>query len=117
METRAPRPFADTTRNLRHGAFLDECAEALQAVVAEVEKTGKSGKLVVELTVKPASKTQGAVTVLDKITTKLPQLPAGETILFVTNENNLVTQDPRQAKMDLRVVEGSQPTQLKQIAQ
>jgi len=109
------RPFFDTARDIRRGQFLEDCAEELQRVVASVEDTGKPAKLVIEIAIKPASKNQGAVTLADKITTKLPQLPAGETILFVTNENNLVASDPRQAPLDLKVAPATAPAELKTV--
>jgi len=99
------RPFFDVARDIRRGAFIDEMADAIQQVVASVEETGKAGKVIVEIAVAPASKGQGAVKVADKITLKLPALPAGETIMFVTPDNNLVANDPRQSTLELKTVE------------
>lgn len=106
-----PRPFFDTLRDIRRGNLLEESADKLQEVVSAVEETGKSGKLIIEITVTPASKGQGAVKVADKITAKLPTLPVGETIMFVTTDNNLVANDPRQRSLELRSVEqaGAEP--------
>jgi hypothetical protein len=98
------RPFFDTARDIRRGQFLEDCTDELHKVVAAVEETGKAAKLVIEISIKPGSKAQGAVIIADKITAKLPSLPAGETILFVTNENNLVANDPRQTKLDLKEI-------------
>ena len=89
---------------MRHGNFLDECSDNLQAVIAAVEETGKGGKLLIEISIAPASRGQGAVKVSDKITAKLPQLPNGETIMFVTPDNNLVSTDPRQQTLELKSV-------------
>lgn len=108
-----PRPFFDTARDIRRGQFLEDCADEMQKVVAAVEETGKSGKLVIEIAIKPASKGQGAVMVADKISAKLPQLPVGETILFVTPENNLVATDPRQKSIELKEVAAAPVTDLK----
>jgi hypothetical protein len=107
------RPFFDVARDLRRGEFIDECGDELQKVIAAVEETGKAGKLVIEITVAPASKGQGAVKVADRITAKLPQLAAGETIMFVTPDNNLVANDPRQAKLDLKSVDTKSEAPLK----
>jgi len=106
------RPFFDVARDIRRGAFIDEMADAIQQVVASVEETGKAGKVLVEISVAPASKGQGAVKVADKITLKLPALPAGETIMFVTPDNNLVANDPRQSSLELKTVE-VKPQELK----
>lgn len=113
------RPFFDTARELRRGEFLDECADGLNAVVNAVEETGKAGKLVIELTIKPASKGQGAMIVADKITPKLPALPAGETVLFATPEGNLQANDPRQGNLELKSIPAAAattPTELRQVA-
>jgi hypothetical protein len=103
-----PRPFFDTAREIRRGQFLEECADKMQEVIAAVEESGKVGKLVIEIAVAPASKGQGAVKVADKVSVKLPSLPAGETIMFVTNDNNLVANDPRQTALELKSVESTQ---------
>lgn len=109
------RPFFDTARDVRRGQFLEDCAENLQKCVASVEETGKAAKLIIELNIKPASRGQGAVCLSDKITAKLPQLPAGETIMFVTVENNLVPNDPRQKEMDLKAVGAASAGELKTV--
>jgi hypothetical protein len=98
------RPFFDVARDLRRGLFLDECADKLQEVVAAVDESGKPGKLVIEITIAPASKGQGAFKVADKVTVKLPPMPAGETIMFGTPEMNLVANDPRQGSLELKSV-------------
>jgi hypothetical protein len=111
------RPFFDTARDIRRGQFLEDCADELQRVVEAVNETGKTGKLVIELTIKPAAKTSGAATLADQITAKLPKLPAGETIFFVTPDNNLVPNDPRQEKLDLKAIApaGVTSANLKQV--
>jgi len=101
------RPFVSVAAEIRRGEFLDELADAMQELVSGVEEAGKAGKLVIEIAVAPASKGQGAVKVADKITLKLPTLPAGETIMFVTPENNLVANDPRQSSLELKSVDVS----------
>lgn len=98
------RPFFDTAREIRRGQFLDDCADALQECVAAVQEHGKPAKLVIEITVKPASRGQGAVVLADKVSAKLASLSAGETILFVTVENNLTATNPVQQALDLKSV-------------
>lgn len=110
-----PRPFFDTARDIRRGQFLEDCADELQKCIVAVEETGKPSKLVIELSIKPASKGQGAVCLADKIVAKLPQLPAGETIMFVTPENNLALNDPRQKEMDLKAVAAEPTATLKTV--
>lgn len=110
-----PRPFFETAKDIRRGGFLDDCADELQKAVAAVDETGKPAKLVIELTIKPASKGQGAFIVSDKVVAKLPQLPVGETIMFGTPENNLVANDPRQKEIAFKSVT-PETTELKTVA-
>ena len=111
------RPFFDTARDIRRGQFLEDCADALQKAVASVEDTGKPAKCIIEISIKPASNGGGAAIILaDKVRTKLPELPSGETIMFVTPDNNLVPNDPRQKDLDLKGVSAPVPTELKTVA-
>lgn len=110
------RPFFDVARDIRRGMFLDECADKLQEVVRAVDETAKPAKLVIEITVSPAARVGGAVKIADKITTKLPALPAGETIMFMTPENNLVANDPKQQTLELKAVSVSEDKPLQQVA-
>lgn len=98
------RSFLDQAKLIRQGGFLEDCADELEKVVAAVDETGKTAKLVITLTLKPASKGQGAIVMSDKVEAKLPALPVGETILFVTNENDLVANDPRQKDLPLKSI-------------
>lgn len=112
-----PRPFFDSARDIRRGQFLEECADKLQEVIAACQTHNKKATLVIEITVAPASRTGGAVNVSDKITAKVPALERGETILFVTEDNDFSTTDPRQKSLDLKAVVDTQTGELKTIAQ
>lgn len=109
------RPFFDTARDIRRGQFLEDCADELHKAVAAVEETGKPAKLLIEINIKPASRGNGAVVLSDKVRAKLPELGAGETIMFVTTENNLVPNDPRQQKLDLKAAPAPASAELKTI--
>lgn len=113
MSTRA---FFDVARDIRRGQFLEDCADELQKAVAAVEETGKAAKLTIEIAIKPAARGNGAVVLSDRVRAKLPDLGAGETIMFVTTENNLVPNDPRQAKLDLKAAPAPERGDLKQLA-
>lgn len=107
--------FFDTVRDLRRGNFIDECDAQLHQVVAAVEDTHKSCKLLIEITIKPASKGAGTVIISDKVIVTLPKLEAGETIMFVTPENRLVLSNPRQADLPLKSVPAPVATDLKNV--
>lgn len=106
------RPFFDVARDIRRGQFLEDCADELQKAVAAVVETGKAAKLTIEI----AAKGNGAVVLSDRVRAKLPELGAGETIMFVTTENNLVPNDPRQQKLDLKAAPAPERGDLKQLA-
>lgn len=111
------RPFFDSVRDLRRGQFLEDCADELHSVIAAVAETGKSAKLTIEITVAPAVK--GAILVTDKVNAKLPTDPPGETMLFVTPDNNWQNKDPRQNDIPFAAVDtaaGSAASQHKQTA-
>lgn len=99
------RPITDTLRSLRGGVLIDEASEALSELVNAVMDSGKPGKLTLELTLTKASRNSGALVIRDKVTVKRPAEDAFETILYATPEGSLVTQDPKQAQLELRQVE------------
>ena len=105
----AIRPFFDTLREIRRGEILDDCADELAKAVKSVDETGKAAKLTIELTIKPAAKVAGTYVISDRIRTKLPELPAGETILFGTPEGNLQVRDPNQQEIELKSVSDDRP--------
>jgi len=98
------RPITDTLRALRNGHFIDEASEELARVVSSVAETGKTGKLVIEITVKKAGQGRNsALSVHGVATAKLSKPPVDDTLMFPTPDGNLLTEDPRQQKLDLKV--------------
>lgn len=108
------KPITDTLRHLRGGVLVDEASEALAELVGAVMETGKPGKLTIELSLTKAGRGSGALVIRDKIVVKRPAEEAFETILYATPENNLVTQDPHQAMLELRQVDepAARPTKV-----
>lgn len=98
------RPFMDVLREHRAGRTHDDLTEQLQQLVAAVVETGKGGTITLRLDVKPHG--DGATMVTAHIGTKLPKAQGGGAIFFITPENNLERQDPRQADLPLRAVPG-----------
>ena len=98
------RPFLDILRDLGQGVTHDELSEKLQELVAAVAETGKGGALSLAITIKPTDSKSGAVVVAAEVKTKLPKLPAPSSVFFISPENNLVRQDPRQTTMELREI-------------
>jgi hypothetical protein len=97
------RPFADLMREHRNGVTHDELSDALQELVSAVSEEGKGGTLTLTISVKPLGKHDGVEVGAD-IKVKAPKPKIGVSVFFVSPENNLVRQDPRQATMELREI-------------
>lgn len=98
----AIKPITETLRHIRGGQLIDEASELLAQVVKAVETTGKSGELIIKLQVKRLSRS-GALEVVDKVTHKVPTESPITTMMYPTPEGNLITEDPRQQKLDLKI--------------
>lgn len=101
-----PMDVLGTIRRLGNGHLLDELADALALVSAEVVETGKPGA--VTLTLKVSNREIGDVMVIvqDQITRKLPTKPARGTYVFAVG-GGLYSRDPRQVEMSFRAVEST----------
>lgn len=100
------RPFTDILGELAAGETLDTLTSDLAEIVTAVKATGKSGKLTLELTIKP----NGAhgVEITDKISTKEPRDDRGSTLFFNDKDGGLHRRDPRQQDLPLRQVSGTE---------
>jgi len=98
------RPFTDILGELAAGETLETLTSDLAQMVTSFKASGKSGKLTLELTVKP----NGAhgVEITDKITTKEPRDDRGSTLFFNDKDGGLHRRDPRQQDLPLRQVAG-----------
>jgi len=112
------RPITETLAALGHGTFIDEASNALNTLVTAVDETGRSGKLVMSLAIKKASRGSGAMIVVDEIRLTLPKQDARETMLFSTPEGNLIAEDPRQQQLELKTIPAAvtdSPAELKTL--
>lgn len=102
-----PGMFLDTLREIRRGVSLEELSDQLTAFVASVRETGRPGKLVYTLTVKPASKGDtNTLMLLDAIKTSCPALERATTVFYANSNNQLQRNDPRQPELEgLRVLD------------
>ena len=96
------KPIHETLRHLMGGTFLDEAGEKLAELVAAVDSTGKAGKITLTIAVKKSTKAAMAVTADIKISK--PMEAPDATLMFATPEGNLLTEDPRQQKLELKQV-------------
>ena len=100
------RPITDTLRHIGGGVFIDIASDKMAELVSAVDQQGKPGKLVLEITVKKATR-GGAMLVTGKATLRKPAEPPMEAMLFATPEGNLIADDPNQQKLDLKVAKGA----------
>ncbi len=103
------RPLLETLHHLEGGAFLADAADQLAEIVKKVDITGKPGKITLTISVRKAMST--ALALKGKIAVSLPPETPVEALMFPTPEGNLLTEDPRQAKLPLAAA----PTQTESL--
>lgn len=96
------RPITDALRHLGAGCLIDDASDAMASLVQAVDQTGKAGSLTIKISLRKA--TAGALAVTGAVTVKKPAEPPIESLMFPTPEGNLLTEDPRQNKLDLKPV-------------
>lgn len=92
------RSFTDTVNALRYGTLADDLTAKMQELTAKCAEVGKTGSLTLTISLKPGQ--AGQIEVFDDIKLKLPKETKGSSIMFVTPENNLQREDPRQLSID-----------------
>jgi len=107
-----PRPFHETLHKINGGVLLHDAAEALAELVLAVDATGKPGKLTIEISLRKS--TQQTMAASGNVKLVKPKEQAIETLLFPTPEGHLLTEDPRQAKLALQMVQSTSADQLLQ---
>lgn len=95
----------DLLREHRSGLTHEELTQAMQQLVAAVVEERRPGTLTLKITVKPQG--DGTVMVSDDVACKPPKATKGGSLFFVTPENNLARQDPRQQEIPLREIAGA----------
>ena len=108
------RSIVDALRHVQGGEFLDRCSDAMQQLALAVDETGKGGKLTIEIGVAKLTR-GGAVTLKGKVTVKRPAEQPHEGIFWVSPEGNLLTEDPKQQRLELRAVEQPEPGALRTV--
>lgn len=103
------RPITDTLRHIGGGVFIDAASDKMAELVASVDASGKSGKLVLEVKVKKATR-GGAMHITGTMRLTKPAEEPMEAMLFATPDGNLVVDDPRQQSLELKVASGASET-------
>ena len=107
--------FTHFLNNLRDGRAHAELSAQLAELISNVKNVGKGGELVLKIKIKPASRGGDVekVTISDSITTNLPKPERGEDFFYLTEDNELSRNHPRQQSLELTSVTSSAPTNLK----
>lgn len=95
----------DVLTDMRDGAVLMDCNEKFSQMVAAVLDTGKGGEITLKIKVKPSKvsmkSNEGVIEVEleHAITAKVPELPVGKAIFFVTEDQRLSRSNPKQDEL------------------
>lgn len=93
--------------------LLDHAGEEFSALIKAIVSTGKAGSLSLKIDVKPS--TAGALAVKAGVSTKIPKGLPPESLLWPTPDGNLMEDDPRQNKLDLKPVAAEPARELKAV--
>lgn len=93
------RPFLDTMRELEAGDLVEDLTDAQHAIVAAIEEYGGVGEITLKLKYKRDGK---QIQITSNLVHKTPKPSRGISLFFVTPENNLSRDDPRQKTFDIR---------------
>lgn len=107
VETAPSNAFVKTFCDLRRGALATEASQILAELVLQVRKTGKKGKLKLEMTFRPSA---DAIEITAVIEPKIPKHDPKATTLFDTDDGGLQRDDPKQKEL-FGVVEGGAETE------
>lgn len=97
------RPITDTLRVIEGGAFHDTASVELNKLVRHLDENGGAGSVTITIAVKKAA--GGVMALAGTVTTKMPKVKPEETLMWPTAEGNLVQDNPKQQKLELRQVE------------
>lgn len=115
-----PKPIQDNLRNVsvedENGdlrPLLDVAGEKLAEVINAVVANNKAGTLTLKVDIKPS--TAGAPAIKAGVNIKKPLGLPPESLLWPTADGNLLAEDPRQQKLELKAVQAEKTT-LKTVA-
>ena len=92
---------------------LDHAGEEFGKLINAVVTNGKAGSITMKIDIKPS--TAGALAVKATVVSKIPKGLPPESLLWPTPEGNLMAEDPRQTKLDLKPVVAEPARELKTV--
>ena len=93
-------------------ALMEHAGDKFSELVTAVETRGKAGTFTLKITLKPS--TAGSLSASGEVTIKKPKGLPAESLLWATPEGNLLAEDPKQQKLELKAVP-EQARELKQV--
>ncbi len=112
---RRTRPFADFLAEHNKGSEARQAGEALQALVAAVQDTGKKGSVAVKVDVAPMKNAETMLITTVTVASKLPSIEPKSAVFYADDDSNLVRSDPRQLTFDsLKEVPAAPVTELRE---
>lgn len=92
---------------------MDVAGAKLSELIAAVTANNKAGTLTLKIGLKPS--TAGTLAVKAEVSINKPKGMPAESLLWATPENNLIGEDPRQTKLELKPVAVEPVRELKAI--
>lgn len=109
--------FLNIIQQHKQGAAITDLSAALKQVTSAVQLTGKAGSVTLTMNIAPATKGDPTTLVfLTKVKVKAPETEAPGSIFYADEDFNLVREDPKQARLDLKVVPKEQEKELRSLA-
>jgi hypothetical protein len=97
--------FDSLMRNQRNGEFQNEVSRAVMEAVEAVKAHRKPATVKITLRLEPANVDVSAMSITDEVDVKLPKPEKENSLFFTTDENLLVTDNPKQRKLEFDVVQ------------
>lgn len=112
----ASKAFAVFLQDLRDGRAHSELSSMLGELLAKVKETGKGGAVSLKIKIKPAGRGQDVdkVTISDEIKLDLPKPERGEDFFWLTEDNDLSRNHPKQGSLELREAPAAAPSTFKE---
>lgn len=91
--------LTDVLRDYRKGALIDQATDELNEITRAVTETGRSGKLVITLHVRPNKGESGQILMEGETKVTIPKPPLPTAIFYVDGDGGLHRQDPKQQQL------------------
>jgi len=113
------KAFAVFLQDLRDGRAHSELTAALGELITAVKENGKGGSITLQIKIKPASRGSDIdkVTITDTLKVDVPKPERGSDFYWLTDDNELSRNHPRQGNLELRDATPAKPTTFKEAAQ